>query len=93
MDLGAEGGAKRRNQTQSDGKIFAEEESDCVGEVSIWTKVIKYYKFFFSNTFRIDTIFEIFLIVMRAPKPLLVTGSKEVAEGSGLPGCCGVSLH
>ena len=33
------------------------------------------------------------LIVMRAIKPLLVAGSKEVAEGSGLPGCCSVSLH
>jgi len=51
MDLGAEGGAKGRNQTQSDGKIFAEEDSDCRGGVPVRTKAIKVYKFiFFSIT-------------------------------------------
>jgi hypothetical protein len=91
MDLGAEGGAKRRNQTQSDGKIFAEENSDCIGEVPVPTKVKKLYKCSFFNNFRIDTIVEIqLLIVLPAPKPLLVTGSKEAAEGSGLSGCYGV---
>jgi len=41
MDLDEEGGAKIRNQTQSDGKIFAEEDSDFIGEVPVRTKVIK----------------------------------------------------
>ena len=59
MDLGAEGGAKRRNQTQSDGKVFAEEDSDFIGEVPVRTKVIKLYKCFFYNNFRIDIIVEI----------------------------------
>lgn len=58
MDLGAQGGAKRRNQTQSDGKIFAE-DSDCTGEVPIRTKVMKLYKCFFFSNFRIGTMVEI----------------------------------
>lgn len=93
MDLGAEGRAKRRDQTQPDGKILAEEDSDCTGEVSVRTEVIKVPKCIFFSNFRIYTIVEIcLLILMRAPKPLLVTGSKEVPEDSGLPGCYGVSL-
>jgi hypothetical protein len=44
MDLGAEGGAKRRNKTQSDGNIFAYENSDFIGEVPVREKMKKLYK-------------------------------------------------
>lgn len=59
MDLDEEARAKIRIQTQSDGEIFAEEDSDCIGEVPVRTKVIKLYKYCLLNNFRIDTIVEI----------------------------------
>jgi hypothetical protein len=56
MDLGTEVGLKRQNQTQSDGKIFAEEDSVCIGEMPVGTKDIKLYKYFFFSNFRIEMI-------------------------------------
>ena len=56
--------------------------------------MIKLYKCSSFNNFRIHIDVKIYLLIaMPAPNPLLLTGSKELAEGSGLSGCYGVSLH